>query len=143
MNRDCSDEDPVYINDRHIISCSICIDEYGALGHTLVSNLFEIFYIILFLIKCFFHTYHFPNYPDVGDKYFVASKCSHIFHSDCILLWLEKHYECPVCREQLVDPNEVASEVQSIRKLNSSDESKAKLQGNFAISNEDEILDAV
>jgi len=109
LNRGCSDEDSVYINDRHVSSCSICIDEY-----------------------------------DVGDEYFVASKCRHIFHSDCILLWLTKHYECPVCREKLVDPNEVASEVQSIRKLNSSNESEAsKLQGNIVISNEDEIVNVV
>jgi len=81
---------------------------------------------------------------DVGDEYFAASKCSHIFHSDCILLWLEKHYECPVCREQLVDPNEVASEVQLVRRINSSNESEAsKLQGNIPISNEDEIVHVV
>jgi len=109
LNRGCSDENSVYVNDRHVSSCSICIDEY-----------------------------------DVGDEYFVASKCGHIFHSDCILLWLEKHYECPVCREQLVDPDEVAIEVQLVRKINSSNESEAsKLQGNVVTPNEADIVDVV
>lgn len=28
--------------------------------------------------------------------------CSHIYHEDCIVRWLESHDECPLCRENLI-----------------------------------------
>jgi hypothetical protein len=34
--------------------------------------------------------------------------CSHIYHEDCIVRWLESHDECPLCRENLIveDPEQ-------------------------------------
>jgi Ring finger domain len=31
-----------------------------------------------------------------------ASSCSHVFHNDCLQMWLFKHESCPICRFQLV-----------------------------------------
>ena len=43
-----------------------------------------------------------------GDEAIIQSKhCSHIFHKDCILEWLEKNSDCPVCREHMITPEEV------------------------------------
>lgn len=27
-----------------------------------------------------------------------SKECSHVFHQDCLIQWLEKHNECPLCR---------------------------------------------
>ncbi|CAN1188675.1 RING-H2 finger protein ATL11 [Linum perenne] len=34
----------------------------------------------------------------------LIPKCSHVFHSDCIDVWLVSHVTCPVCRANLVPP---------------------------------------
>ena len=31
------------------------------------------------------------------------SKCQHIFHSECLQLWLKKHDACPCCRVTFID----------------------------------------
>ena len=33
-----------------------------------------------------------------GDTLIVSKHCSHLFHKECILEWLEKRDECPICR---------------------------------------------
>ena len=31
-----------------------------------------------------------------------TSKCNHIFHAECIKMWLKDHNECPLCRENIL-----------------------------------------
>ena len=33
------------------------------------------------------------------------NSCSHCFHEDCILEWLQRHDECPLCRVDMIDKN--------------------------------------
>ena len=49
-----------------------------------------------------------------GDLAIKAKYCSHMFHKDCILEWLQKRDECPVCRVNMVtnrDINKAATSV--------------------------------
>eukprot|EP00339_Tiarina_fusa_P002114 CAMPEP_0117017284 /NCGR_PEP_ID=MMETSP0472-20121206/13520_1 /TAXON_ID=693140 ORGANISM="Tiarina fusus, Strain LIS" /NCGR_SAMPLE_ID=MMETSP0472 /ASSEMBLY_ACC=CAM_ASM_000603 /LENGTH=312 /DNA_ID=CAMNT_0004721611 /DNA_START=860 /DNA_END=1794 /DNA_ORIENTATION=+ len=32
--------------------------------------------------------------------------CEHVFHENCLRLWLEHHHSCPTCRHQLIGNNE-------------------------------------
>ena len=46
-------------------------------------------------------------YLDVGDKVILGSACSHMFHFDCCMQWVDKGDEhCPYCRENMISPIE-------------------------------------
>ena len=47
-----------------------------------------------------------------------SSTCSHQFHKECILDWLERNgkIECPCCRVPMVDENDVWNKVKRLRK---------------------------
>nr|POF06297.1 e3 ubiquitin-protein ligase ring1-like [Quercus suber] len=38
--------------------------------------------------------------PQAGDK-LIRMNCSHIYHQDCLLPWLQMHNTCPNCRSKL------------------------------------------
>lgn len=38
----------------------------------------------------------------------VSKSCTHKFHKDCILKWLEDHNECPICRVDMITKNEIS-----------------------------------
>mmetsp|Transcript_48680 Transcript_48680/g.72236 ORF Transcript_48680/g.72236 Transcript_48680/m.72236 type:complete len:375 (+) Transcript_48680:74-1198(+) len=42
-----------------------------------------------------------------GDVILTAKHCSHCFHKDCILEWLDNHIMCPYCREDMITPEEL------------------------------------
>lgn len=45
----------------------------------------------------------------------VSSKhCSHLFHKECILEWLEKHEHCPCCRVDMATESEICQAAMSL-----------------------------
>jgi Ring finger domain len=43
-----------------------------------------------------------------GDIIIVSKYCTHAYHKECILEWLEKHDECPCCRAAMVTDSEMS-----------------------------------
>ena len=39
-----------------------------------------------------------------------TSKCNHIFHAECIKMWLKDHNECPLCRVNILCSDDVDQE---------------------------------
>jgi hypothetical protein len=44
---------------------------------------------------------------EVGESVLCATHCSHHFHRECLLLWLEKKDVCPFCREPMITADEM------------------------------------
>ena len=44
---------------------------------------------------------------DEHSKLITGSECGHVFHRECILQWLLKHDECPICRKLMMTSTEM------------------------------------
>lgn len=49
-----------------------------------------------------------------GDLIFSSRHCVHLFHKDCIIQWVEKCTDCPVCRTGLVTDSEMRTAATSL-----------------------------
>jgi Ring finger domain len=62
------------------------------------------------------------------EKVFHSDVCNHMYHSECILDWLERrsNTECPCCRRPLVSEDAVWQKVKVARKMKHSETKKEK-----------------
>eukprot|EP00978_Attheya_sp_CCMP212_P044785 scaffold322746_cov59-Attheya_sp.AAC.3 len=44
-----------------------------------------------------------------GEMVATGTTCSHLFHTECLLDWLDKHDACPYCRKDMVTAEEMKS----------------------------------
>ena len=47
----------------------------------------------------------------LGGKCMILTKCSHIFHYDCMFVWMQQHNTCPLCRTVTHEMHENSHEV--------------------------------
>lgn len=40
-----------------------------------------------------------------ADKTVVRTPCGHLFHEECLALWCVSHLDCPLCRQQVGEPD--------------------------------------
>lgn len=102
--RHCADSDQSAANSGHtgIYNCrnsqkrgldSSVIDTFPILLYSSVKNL-KIGKEVLECAVCL-------SEFDDGESLRLLPKCSHVFHPECIDIWLAGHVTCPVCRAQL------------------------------------------
>ena len=95
--------------------CAICLNPYRksllAPSHTdtshSVQHPFTNSLSLSFALSCCQNT-------GEGDVAVSSKYCQHLFHKDCILEWLEKNDDCPICRVEMVTAGDVDEAAKNI-----------------------------
>jgi len=109
-NNESSSDNLPYLDNEGTRSCTICLEDYGEL------NLIIWFYFIIIIqFEQTRHAFIFDVLlinPVRDEEFAITNECKHVFHSECILRWLEQHNECPICRKQVVNSTKIKEALQ-------------------------------
>lgn len=73
--------------------CAICIEPFRKCGHT-VSLCNAPMYLTP-------NSSHQTPTTELGDEVMEGIQCHHEYHHPCMMEWLKKHDDCPVCRKSM------------------------------------------
>jgi len=71
----------------------------------------------------------------------VSKKCPHVFHKECLFLWLEKHDVCPFCRTVLVTPVDLENASEQLLNTTATNESHDDAGGNSSHDDADVLVE--
>jgi hypothetical protein len=102
---DASDSHPTVDEEEMDDVCAICIEHFRKLLYLQLLLLCHVCFSFLLRTSCLFclsHTHYTQTHVTEQDEFVMEGlECHHEYHRSCMMEWLVKHNDCPVCRKSM------------------------------------------